>query len=125
MLLLVCKKLNVLHSIKSFCPKRFDSFAFSPSLGASGGILVVWNSSIFDGTLLQVQQFAVVIEFVSRQNNERWTLVVVYGPCQGEARDNFVNWLYHLNIPVDENWLFWGTLTSCIIWITETCLVGT
>ena len=94
--------------IKSFCPKRFDSFAFSPSLGASGGILVVWNSSIFDGTLLQVQQFAVVIEFVSRQNNERWTLVVVYGPCQGEARDNFVTWMYHLNIPVDENWLILG-----------------
>ena len=77
-------------------------------MGASGGILVVWNSSIFHGTLLQVQQFAVVIEFVSRQNNERWTLVVVYGPCQGEARDNFVTWMYHLNIPVDENWLLLG-----------------
>ena len=71
------------RTIKSFCPKRFDSFAFSPSLGASGGILFVWNSSVFDDTLLEAQQFAVVIEFVSRQNNERWTLVVVYGPCQG------------------------------------------
>ena len=109
--------------LKSFCPKRFDSFAFSPSLGASGGILVVWNSSIFGGTLLQVQQFAVVIEFVSRQNNERWTLVVVYGPCQGEARDNFVTLLYHLNIPVDENWLLLWILISCVLWITETYLV--
>nr|XP_020149932.1 uncharacterized protein LOC109735140 [Aegilops tauschii subsp. strangulata] len=93
------------RAIKSFCPKRFDSFAFSPSLGTSAGILVVWNSSVFDGTLLEVQQFVVVIEFVSRQNNERWTLLTVYGPCQGEARDNFVTWLYHLNIPVDGNWL--------------------
>ena len=37
------------RAIKSFCPKRFDSFAFSPSLGASGGILVVWNSSSLMG----------------------------------------------------------------------------
>lgn len=29
------------HSyIKKFAPKRFDQFAFSPSVGASGGILV-------------------------------------------------------------------------------------
>ena len=37
--------------IRKFCPKRFDSFAYSPSVGASGGILVVWNSSVFQGVL--------------------------------------------------------------------------
>lgn len=77
-------------------------------MGASGGIIVVWNSSIFIGSLIQIQQFAVVVEFVSRQNNEKWTLVAVYGPCQGEARDNFVSWLYKLNIPVGGNWLLLG-----------------
>ena len=96
------------RSIKSFCPKRFDSFACSPSIGASGGILVVWNSNVFIGNLIEVQQFAVVIKFTSRQNNESWTLVVVYGPCQGEARDNFINWLYNLCIPIDEHWLLLG-----------------
>ena len=36
------------HSfIRSFCPKRYDRFMFSPSVGASGGIIVLWNSSIF------------------------------------------------------------------------------
>ena len=54
---------------------------------------------------MEVKQFSVVIEFVSRQKNERWTLVVVYGPC---ARDNFFHWLYHLNIPVEQNWLLLG-----------------
>src|SRR3954469_22123726 len=35
------------HSfIRSFRPKRFDQFIFSPSLGAFGGIIVLWNSSI-------------------------------------------------------------------------------
>jgi hypothetical protein len=37
--------------IRKFCPKRFDCFAFVPSYGASGGILVIWNSAIFTGTL--------------------------------------------------------------------------
>ena len=41
------------HSfIRSFCPKRFDQFAYVPSIGASGGIIVLWNSSIFTGSLL-------------------------------------------------------------------------
>ena len=64
--------------------------------------------SVFVGTLLEVQQFAVVIEFVSRQNNERWTLVSVYGPCQGEARDRFVSWVYNLQIPLGQHWLLLG-----------------
>ena len=96
------------RSIRSFCPKRFDSFAFSPSLGASGGLLVVWNSSIFWGTVLEIQPFAILVEFVSKQNNEKWSLVSVYGPCQGEARDNFVSWLYNLHIPMEDNWLLVG-----------------
>jgi exonuclease III len=27
--------------IRKFCPKRFDNFAYSPSVGASGGIIVL------------------------------------------------------------------------------------
>ena len=38
--------------IRKFGPKRFDNFAYSPSVGASGGILVMWNSSVFDGRLV-------------------------------------------------------------------------
>lgn len=49
------------RSIRSFFPKRFDSFAFSPSEGASGGILIVWNSSIFWGTMIEIQPFAVIV----------------------------------------------------------------
>ena len=34
------------HYIKKFYPRNVDNFAFSPSVGASGGILTVWNSSV-------------------------------------------------------------------------------
>jgi exonuclease III len=39
--------------IRKFCPKKFDSFAYAPSVGASGGIIVIWNSAIFQGMLTQ------------------------------------------------------------------------
>ena len=32
----------------------------------------------------------------------------VYGPCDGQLRDDFVHWLYHLSIPLDEHWLLLG-----------------
>ena len=33
--------------LKILCPKRFDSFAFVPASGASGGIITIWCSHIF------------------------------------------------------------------------------
>jgi hypothetical protein len=32
----------------------------------------------------------------------------VYGPCIGDLRDDFVKWLFDLNIPTDEDWLLLG-----------------
>jgi hypothetical protein len=94
--------------LRKFFPKRFDNFAYSPSVGASGGILVIWNSSIFSGKLIEIQRFSVVIEFTSAHNADSWTMVSVYGPCKGLERDNFVTWLYNLNIPIDTLWLILG-----------------
>jgi hypothetical protein len=69
---------------------------------------VLWNSAIFSGVLVQTEKYGIIINFTSMHNNEAWTLVCVYGPCQGVQRDNFVNWLYNLQIPTEENWLFVG-----------------
>lgn len=35
--------------IRKFCLVSFDDFCFLPSVGASGGILVAWKSSVFTG----------------------------------------------------------------------------
>jgi mannosylglycoprotein endo-beta-mannosidase len=96
------------RTIQKICHKRFDCFACAPSVGASGGILVLWNSAIFSGVLVQTEKYGIIIKFSSMHNNEAWTLVCVYGPCQGVERDNFVSWLYNLQIPAEENWLFLG-----------------
>ena len=38
--------------LKNFCPNRINCFDFLPSVGASGGLLIAWNGSIFDGETL-------------------------------------------------------------------------
>ena len=96
------------HVIGSFAPKRFDTLSFCPSVGASGGIVVQWNFAMFSGTLVVTKKFAIVIKFTSAHNGESWTLVIVYGPCQGPSRDDFVQWLYNLDINCDDNWLLLG-----------------
>jgi endonuclease/exonuclease/phosphatase family metal-dependent hydrolase len=32
----------------------------------------------------------------------------VYGPCSGDQRNDFIQWLFQLNIPPDEDWLLVG-----------------
>ena len=36
-----------ISDIRKFAPKILDSFAYAPSIGASGGILMIWMSSFF------------------------------------------------------------------------------
>jgi exonuclease III len=94
--------------IRKFAPKRFDNFVFSPSVGASGGMIVLWNSSVFSGQLSEIQRFGIILNFTSVHDNSEWVLVCVYGPCQGLQRDLFVSWLYNLQIPAAANWLLLG-----------------
>ena len=98
--------------IKSICPVGFDQFIESPSRGASGGILTVWCSDFFLGTLIEVKPFGIVISFKSMHNDDQWYLVNVYGPCQGVLRDEFVSWLYNLKVEPEQNWMLLEILIS-------------
>ena len=103
------KKPMINHAfIKSWCPRRFDQFAFVPSNGALGGIVTIWNSSVFTGSVIASEDFALVIKFQSTQSSQSWRLVNIYVPCQGEARTNYTNCLFSLNIPANEDWLLLG-----------------
>jgi hypothetical protein len=58
--------------------------------------------------VMHCEPFAISVHFTSKQSTQKWTLVNVYGPCNGDLRDHFVQWLYNLNIPDDEDWLILG-----------------
>lgn len=85
--------------IRNFAPRRFDEFIYAPS----GGILVCWNGSIFDGSVIEIHSFAVSVSFSSRLDMSVWNLTTVYGPCLEPARSTFVNWLRNLDIQDDFN----------------------
>ena len=94
--------------IKSCCLKRFDEFVYVPSDGASGGFIIIRNTSIFTGLVMHYQPFALSVHFTSKQADYSLTLLNIYGPCSGELRDDFVSWLYELNILDEEDWLIVG-----------------
>ena len=86
-------------------PRGGAPVAVLPSHGASGGIVTIWNSSMFTGDVFLSEPFALGIDFTSTQSSHRWKLVNVYGPCQGEQRDKFTQWLFDIDIPPSEDWL--------------------
>jgi hypothetical protein len=103
------KKLDFDSSfIKKFAPRRFDNFAFIPAEGASGGLLILWVGSLFSGRIMLEECFGLAVEFTSHLSAEVFTLVNVYGPCSGIARENFVAWLFHLDFADDALWLILG-----------------
>jgi hypothetical protein len=53
------------YFIRNFCPKHFYQFVFSPSVGASGGVIVLWNSSEFSGKVFEIHRSAIRIAFSS------------------------------------------------------------
>lgn len=97
-----------MHFIRNFAPRRFDRFDYIPSNGASEGLLVCWNSSIFSGVVTTKTSFAMTLQFTSVHNLEVWKLTTVYGPCSEPARTNFVNWMKNIIISPEDDWLFLG-----------------
>jgi len=67
--------------IKNICPGEFDEFQYLPSVGASGGILIALKSSVFSGQLSFSNNFALSVQFTSKDENESWMLTSVYAPC--------------------------------------------
>ena len=94
--------------IKKCCPPRFDDYVYVPSNGASGGLIIIWNSSLFSGMAMHCESFALSVHFSSTQSAQSWTLINIYGPCVGERRYQFINWLFNLDIPDEEDWLIVG-----------------
>lgn len=72
--------------VKSFCPERLNKFDYQPSVGASGGLLVVWNDSTFFGETLFQNKFSISIRFTYRKSSISWILTNIYGPCQADDR---------------------------------------
>lgn len=108
-----------------FCPAKFDCFECLPSVGASGGILIAWKSSLFRGDLIFTNDFALSVEFTSLHNDETWILTNVYGPCIPDRKRVFVDWMKEIHIPDNVDWMILGDFNLMGGQRIETGLEGT
>jgi exonuclease III len=59
-----------LKFIKSCCTPCFDEFVYVPSAGASGGLIIIWKSSIFSGIVMHSEAYALYVYFTSTQSSQ-------------------------------------------------------
>jgi exonuclease III len=89
--------------IKKFSPSGFDTFEFLPSIGASGGLLIGWKSSVFSGHLVFQNEFAITVKFHAKHNGNSWFLTNIYVPCTPKRKRNFLQWFKHYDITDNGN----------------------
>ena len=94
--------------IRKLCPKRFTKFAFLPSVGASGGLLVAWVDSNLNGEVVFENEFSISVKFTCKLSNDCWILTNVYGPCHVQKRGEFIDWFGNIDMPQDSDWLVVG-----------------
>lgn len=82
--------------IRKFCPKKINKFEYLPSIGASGGIIVIWNSSLFTGTLAFQNEFSISFQFTCNISASTWILTNIYGPSQAERKSDFIEWFSNI-----------------------------
>jgi exonuclease III len=44
--------------LKNFCLGQLGNFEFSPSIGASGGFITIWNDSLIEGELVLTNSYS-------------------------------------------------------------------
>jgi len=59
---------------------RWMKCGYLEAEGSCGGVLMMWDSRIWRGTLVEAGQFSITYEFVSTQNLYTWYLTGVYAP---------------------------------------------
>lgn len=94
--------------IKKFCPRHLDKFEFFPSEGASGGLLIVWNSRWYDGLLLVANSYSITVKLRCLLSGRSFHLTNIYGPSTPDKKAEFINWLYNFDTSCFDDWLLAG-----------------
>lgn len=66
--------------VRSLCPFCDPNFVFCQSVGRSGGILLVWNSMLWQMLDVHVGVYSVSVLVKDVCFNTEWVATFVYGP---------------------------------------------
>lgn len=83
--------------LSKFCLRHLNHFEFSPSSSASGGLIVIWNSNLYKGSLVLLNSFSVTVKFECFISEKSFHLTIIYGPAQALDKAAFIFWLYNLD----------------------------
>lgn len=97
-----------LFYIKKFYPRNLDRFAFFPSIRASGGLLTVWNSNYFDGTIIQANSYAITVKMLSKLDSRSFHVSNIYDPSHSVEKLGYVTWLVNLDTSDFDLWIIGG-----------------
>ena len=100
--------------IKKFCPRNFDQFAFSPSVGAAGGLLTAWKNSVFEGFVIQTNSYAITVKMRNKLDNKSFHITNIYGPSQSNQKQAFATWLMNFDTSEFDDWLLAGDFNLII-----------
>jgi exonuclease III len=94
--------------LRKFSPSGFDAFEFLPSIGASGGLVTAWKSSVFSGHLVFQNSYAITVKLTAKHNDDSWLLTNIYGPCTHDGKRSFIQWLKQYTVNDVDSWLIVG-----------------
>ncbi|XP_057248270.1 uncharacterized protein LOC130590237 [Beta vulgaris subsp. vulgaris] len=78
---------DINSKIMRTCWKSSDvEWIFSPSRGNAGGILAIWDKTIFNVELKVIQQSWIALSGTFSTDSFECTLITVYNPCETTAR---------------------------------------
>jgi exonuclease III len=100
--------------IKKNCPNVFDSFFFIPSLGSSGGSIIIWKGNKLQGEVVLENDYARSVEFMSKLNGQKWILTNIYAPCTADGKVAFLNWFKNIYMPEEKLWIVLGDFNLII-----------
>ena len=91
-----------------FCPRNLDQFAYSPSVGASRGIITIWNSSLFGGSVVHINSYAMTVKLLCKLDNKIIHLTNIYGPASSPQKMGFITWLMNFDTSDFDDWVLGG-----------------
>ncbi|KAG5575541.1 hypothetical protein H5410_055675 [Solanum commersonii] len=77
---------DIRETIKELWANRRVKFAQLEARGTKGGIIILWDNSIWEGEVCEVGAYCITVRFLGKTQDFSWHLSSVYGPNNRKER---------------------------------------
>ena len=68
------------YYLRNFSHGRFNQFAYNPSVGQSGGLITIWNGSLFSGSVVSQSSFQITVKLLCNLSGNFFMSAILMGP---------------------------------------------